>query len=293
MAKQWRDNLPQADQKKSPTVEVQKLESLSGTKQKEGPYRTTPAVGQHPRDPEKKCMYKEALAACKEQWTRHKEGWEDVYMDLPFANEIDDLFELKKVVLSKKKALNMPVIFSSTEGSKAGCMLIDSSTTENFVDKRMAHRWELPIHDLVYPQKVFNVDGTKNCNGMIVKSCTLCVHRGGKQVHQRFYVMNLGDDHILLGYPWLEEFNPDIDWKVGAMKGLQIELEVTSLAWQNWWQGQAAIKIAQMEPKWEASDELIICKMHFTQDWAIAERAQKGKDKQVTVADQGIPDKYK
>jgi hypothetical protein len=87
------------------------------------------------------------------------------------------------------------------------------------------------MHDLIYPQKVFNVDGTKNHAGMIVKSCMLRVHCGGKQVHQRFYITNLGDNHILLGYPWFEEFNPDINWKVGAMKGPQIELEVTSLAW--------------------------------------------------------------
>jgi Reverse transcriptase (RNA-dependent DNA polymerase) len=137
------------------------------------------------------------------------------------------------------------------------------------------------------------VDGTENRNGMIVKSCMLRVHCGEKQACQRFYITNLGDNRILLGYLWLEEFNPDIDWKVGAMKGPQIKLEVTSLAWQNWWQGQAAIKIAQMEPEWEAGDELIICKTHFAQDWAIAERAQKGKDKEVTVVDIGIPDEYK
>jgi hypothetical protein len=137
------------------------------------------------------------------------------------------------------------------------------------------------------------VDGTENCNGMIIKSCMLHVHCGEKQVHQQFYITNLGDNCILLGYPWLEEFNPNIDWKVGAIKGLQIKLEVTSLAWQNWWQGQAAIKIAQMEPEWEASDELIICKTHFAQDWAIMEHAQKGKDKETTVVDVGIPNEYK
>jgi Reverse transcriptase (RNA-dependent DNA polymerase) len=272
---------------------VQKADSSSVTEQKEGPHRATPVAGQCPCDPKKKCTYKEVLAACKEQWTRHKEGREDVYEDLPFADEIDDPFKLKKVVLSKKKALNMPITFSSTKGSKEGHVLIDSGATENFINERMACRWELPMHDLVYPRKVFNVDGTENHNGMIIKSCMLCVHCGGKQAHQRFYITNLGDNHILLGYPWLEEFNPDIDWKAGTMKGLQIELEVTSLAWQNWRQGQAAIKIAQMEPKWEASDELIICKMHFTQDWAIVEHAQKGKDKAVTVADQGIPNEYK
>jgi hypothetical protein len=53
--------------------------------------------------------------------------------------------------LSKKKALNMLVMFSSTKGSKIGHMLIDSSTTEIFIDKRTAHRWELPMHDLIYP----------------------------------------------------------------------------------------------------------------------------------------------
>jgi hypothetical protein len=68
-AKQWRDNLPQADKKKSPTVEAQKLDSSSITEQKEGPCGAASAAGQCPRNPKKKCTYKEALAACKEQWT--------------------------------------------------------------------------------------------------------------------------------------------------------------------------------------------------------------------------------
>jgi hypothetical protein len=136
-----------------PTVKAQKSESLSVTEQKEGPCGAAPAVGQCPCDP-KKCTYKEALAMCKERWTQHKEGQEDVYEDLPFVNKIDNLFELKKVVLSKKKALNVPIIFSSTKGSKAGHMLIDSGATENFIDKRMVHRWELPMCNLVYPQSL-------------------------------------------------------------------------------------------------------------------------------------------
>jgi Retroviral aspartyl protease len=115
------------------------------------------------------------------------------------------------MVLSKKKALNVPIMFSSREGSKEGHMLIDSGATKNFIDERMACRWELPTCDLIYLCKVFNVDGTENCNGMIVKSCMLRVRHGRKQVHQQFYIMNLGDNHILLGYPWLEEFNPDIN----------------------------------------------------------------------------------
>jgi hypothetical protein len=150
-AKRWRDNLPQADKKKSPIAEAQKSESSSVTEQKEGPCGAASAAGQCPRDPKKRRMYKEVLTACKEWWTQHKEGWEEAYEDLPFADEIDNPFELKKVVLSKKKALNVPIMFSSTEGSKEGRTLIDSGTTENFIDKRTVRRWELPTHDLVYP----------------------------------------------------------------------------------------------------------------------------------------------
>jgi hypothetical protein len=126
MATRQRDNLPQADKKKSPTVEVRKSESSSRTEQKKGPCGAALAAGQCPRDPKKKCTYKEALAVCKERWTRHKESREEVYKDLPFADEIEDPFELKKVVLSKKKALNVPIMFSSTQGSKEGRTLIDS-----------------------------------------------------------------------------------------------------------------------------------------------------------------------
>jgi hypothetical protein len=151
IAKRWRDNLPQADKKKLPTVEAQKSDSSSVTEQKEGPRRATPVAGQCPRDPKQKCTYREALAACKEQWTRHKEGSEEIYEDLLFADKIDDPFELKKMVLSKKKALNMPIMFSSTQGSKEGHALINSGATENFIDKRTACRWELPTRDLVYP----------------------------------------------------------------------------------------------------------------------------------------------
>jgi hypothetical protein len=169
-AKRWRENLPQVDKEKSPTVEVQKSESSSATEQKEGPRGAAPAAGQCPHDPKKKRTYKEPLAACKEWWTRHKEGRENAYEDLPFVDEIDDPFKLKKVVLSKKKALNVSIAFSNTQGSKEGRALIDSGTTENFIDERTARRWELPMHNLVYPRKVFNVDGTENRNGMIIKS---------------------------------------------------------------------------------------------------------------------------
>ena len=39
----------------------------------------------------------------------------------------------------------------------------------------------------------------------------------GKQMKQVFYVSDLGEDHAILGYPFLYDFNPKPDWKKGKL----------------------------------------------------------------------------
>jgi hypothetical protein len=97
---------------------------------------------------------------------------------------------------------------------------------------------------LVYLRKIYNINGTENKAGKIIRLCMLQVCKGKKQAHQRFFITSLGDDRIILGYPWLEEFNPEIDWSARTMQGTQVQLELQTLAWQNWQQGQAAIRLA-------------------------------------------------
>jgi hypothetical protein len=83
----------------------------------------------------------------------------------------------------------------------AGKALINSGAMENFIDYRTAVRWRLNTKDLWQPCKVYNVDGTENQGGIISKSCVLCVRRGEQQIAQQFYVTNLGQDRVILGYP--------------------------------------------------------------------------------------------
>jgi hypothetical protein len=109
----------------------------------------------------------------------------------------------------------------------------------------------------------------------------LRVRKGKKQAHQRFFITSLGNDCVILGYPWLEEFNPEIDWSSRTMKGTQVQLEMQTLAWQNWRQGQATIRLVQMQPEWEAGNELIIMKTHFAQEWAIAEKVSRSGGERV------------
>ena len=41
---------------------------------------------------------------------------------------------------------------------------------------------------------------------------------------QQFYVANLGTNHFILGFPWLYEFNPKIDWRRHTANGLPLHL---------------------------------------------------------------------
>ena len=37
-----------------------------------------------------------------------------------------------------------------------------------------------------------------------------------------FYLTNLGEDWMLLGFPWLTAFNPKINWTEGTMENLSL-----------------------------------------------------------------------
>jgi hypothetical protein len=41
------------------------------------------------------------------------------------------------------------------------------------------------------------------------------------------FVTNLGKDQIILSYPWLKAFNPDINWKEGKLLSLWTKLKTT------------------------------------------------------------------
>ena len=70
---------------------------------------------------------------------------------------------------------------------------------------------------LVKAIKLYNVDGTENKQGEMTHQCQLRIKYNGKEDLQDFYITNLGKDCIILGYPFLEKFNPKIDWSKGQL----------------------------------------------------------------------------
>jgi len=60
---------------------------------------------------------------------------------------------------------------------------------------------------------VKNVDGTPNIGGAIQEYTDVCVEVQGKATRLQLLVTSLGNETVILGYPWLRQENPDINWK--------------------------------------------------------------------------------
>ena len=95
--------------------------------------------------------------------------------------------------------------------------LVDSRATENFLDPRTISRMELPMQKLDKEQAIHNIDGIFNSTGKITQKCTLKVQVGELIKEMEFFITNLGGDCVVLGYPFLKEFNPQINWEKGEI----------------------------------------------------------------------------
>jgi len=103
--------------------------------------------------------------------------------------------------------------------------LIDSGATENFIDYRTVVKYRLGTQKLPQERKILNVDGTENRAGLIKHCIHLYIKSGDQQKRTKFFVTNLGKEQAILGYPWLEEFNPAINWGEGKLTGTSVHLK--------------------------------------------------------------------
>ena len=88
------------------------------------------------------------------------------------------------------------------------------------------------MKNLPYKRLAYNVDGTINAHGSISQYCDLLISKGNVKRFQRFYITNLGRDHMILGYPWFRTFKPDIDWDNGTLKGPKVRAEtIQKVTW--------------------------------------------------------------
>ena len=69
---------------------------------------------------------------------------------------------------------------------------------------------------------VFNVDGTPNKSGEIKYYTNLEAQMGSDHTKFRFFLTNIRQSKVILGYPWMAAVQPWIDWKKGWIGHAQL-----------------------------------------------------------------------
>ena len=114
-------------------------------------------------------------------------------------------------VITKKNQLSLPIYFRSVHKTVTEHALVDSGATENFINELTLKRLGLGKRELDQVRMVFNINGMENKKGKIMHYTMMRVLHGGRSEVQKFFITSLGGDRLILGYPWLKEFNPKID----------------------------------------------------------------------------------
>jgi hypothetical protein len=102
--------------------------------------------------------------------------------------------------------------------------LVNSGATENFMNLTYARWLRLPIKKLANPRQLFNVDGTENQAGELKFYTDVHVQTGAGTRQLRFFLSDLGDHKVILGYPWFAAMQPRIDWRKGWINHTQLPI---------------------------------------------------------------------
>ena len=107
--------------------------------------------------------------------------------------------------------------------------LVDSGATENFMHPTFAKRLGLGLRPLEKPKRIFNIDNSSNKAGSITHYLDLRVRAKKQDKVMRFYITDIGNEQILLGYPWLATFEPKFNWRSATIDERILPMIISSI----------------------------------------------------------------
>ena len=132
-----------------------------------------------------------------------------------------DIYSVITATIDSNK-LSIPIRISDTGKETVETLgLIDSGAGGKFIDQNYVKKLGLETHALETPIRAYNVDGTENKWGTIKSYVNLDLEINGRKTNTQLFVTGLGKERIILGFPWLNEHNPEIDWKSGEISWRQ------------------------------------------------------------------------
>lgn len=93
--------------------------------------------------------------------------------------------------------------------------LVDSGANTTFISKKVVKTNNLETIKLAKPYGLINADGTKNKGGIVTHYLNALIEIGSHKSTSKLIVADIGDNDVILGFTFLREHNPSIDWRNG------------------------------------------------------------------------------
>jgi hypothetical protein len=118
-----------------------------------------------------------------------------------------------------QSSVMIPVVIETLDDRRGFTLdaLLDCGATGCYVDEGFAKSKFLNMERLPRPIPVYNADGTHNEGGPIEHVVNLRLQIGSHSEVFPFAVTNTGKTDLIIGYTWLREHNPSVDWKTGKL----------------------------------------------------------------------------
>ena len=126
-----------------------------------------------------------------------------VVASTPNANSLDVSIEVETTDTNVKRA------------TKA---LVDCGATGLFMDTQWAQDNNITTRSLTHPIPVYNVDGSSNETGPITEVADVVLRYADHAERALFAVTKLGRQNAILGFSWLRQHNPEINWQTGEVR---------------------------------------------------------------------------
>jgi len=112
-------------------------------------------------------------------------------------------------------SLLLPVEIGTTDTSELYSVeaLLDSRATGSLIDRDFVHSKGMNTRTLSHNIPVFNVDGSPNEAGQISKVVDVVLRYKTHSERMLLAISGLGKQSLILGYDWLKDHNPKIDWE--------------------------------------------------------------------------------